>query len=117
MEKRRVTVLIGGKPYSFYSDDPDEYISALEKRTNDALRQAGRLSGLWDASGAVLAVILQTDRLMRTEQEGPKATEKQEEPPKRTEAKGARKSGPKAAEEDRGQISVWDLIGEKRQEK
>ena len=99
MEKRRVTVSIGGLPCSFYTDDTDEYISALEQRTNEALRQAAGVSGSSAYRNAVLAVLSLTDQLMRTEQKG------------ETEHKGNRKSIPKAAvKKEKGQVSVWDLL-------
>ena len=92
MEKRRVTISIGGQPCSFYSDDSDEYISALERKTNAVMRQAARYSGSSSCSNAVIAVLLLTDKLLRTEPKAP------------------RKPVPKAAEEDKGQMSVWDLL-------
>ena len=99
MEKRRVTVSVGGLPCSFYSDDPDEYISILEQRTNEALRQTAGFSGSSGYRNAVLTVLSLTDQIMRTEQKG------------KTEPKGNRKSTPKTAgKEDRGQVSVWDLL-------
>ena len=110
MEKRRITVSIEGRPYRFDSDDSDEYIAALEKRTSDALKQAKRLSGSSDDSGAVLAVILLTDQLMRAEQQAFQSQERQASSPKQTEPKVNRKNGSRSPEKDKDQISVWDLL-------
>ena len=88
MEKRRVTITIGGQPCSFYSDDPDGYLADLEKRVNAVMKQTA-----WHA---VPAVILLADQLMRSEQKGSR--------------KQAGKPQPKAEGEDRGQVSVWELL-------
>ena len=95
MEKRRVTVSIGGQSYSFYSDDPDEYISALEQRTNAVMRETARFSGPSTYTNAVLSVLFLTDKMLRREQKGTKET---------------KKPAPKKEENEKGQISVWDLL-------
>lgn len=95
MEKRKVTVSIGGQVCSFYSDDPDEYLAALEQRANAVMKQTAGFSGSSACTNAILAVLLLTDRILRAEQ------------------KGHRKSSPKAAEEDAGQVSIWDLIDDR----
>ena len=87
MEKRKVTVSIGGQVCSFYSDDPDEYLAALEQRANAVMKQTSRFSGSSACTNAILAVLLLTDRILRAEQ--------------------------KAAEEDAGQVSIWDLIDDR----
>ena len=110
MEIRKTTVSIGGKPYRFISDDSDEYIAALETRANDALERAKRLSGSSDDSGGVLAVILLTDRLMRAEQRALQAQNPQNESSKRPDPKANRKNPSKPPENDKRQISVWDLL-------
>ena len=98
MDKRRVTISIGGQPCSFYSDDPDDYIAALEQRTNAVLKEtAGFSTSAYN--NAVLSVISLTDQMLRTEQQGSR--------------KSASKSAPKSAEKDKiekGQLSVWDLL-------
>ena len=70
MERRKTAVLIGGKIYSFYTDDPEEYIETLEQRANEALREGERAAG-GSSGGAVLAIISLTDRLMRMEEKSP----------------------------------------------
>ena len=107
MEKRKVTVSIGGQPCSFYSDDSEEYISALENRVNAAMKQTARFSGASGRTNAILAELLLADQLLRTEQL------LRAEQLLRTEQKGSRKPAPKAEEKNSGQVSVWDLIGDR----
>ncbi len=103
MDKRRVTIWIGGQPCSFYSDDPDGHISALEKEVNAAMKQA--------AGNAVHAAVYLADRMLRTKQaEKPPKPEQPEKPQK---AERAGKPGKKDAVEN-GQITVWDLIDGRR---
>ena len=115
MEKRRVTVSIGGQSFSFYSDDSDDYIAALEKKANAAMRETAGFSGLSAYNNAVLAVLLLSDRLLRAEQERQPAPEPKgveaEEPPKGEQK--ARKTAPKAVRKEDGQVSMWDLLGSK----
>lgn len=110
MEKRLVTVMIGGQRCSFYSDDSDEYISALEQRANEVMRQTARFSL---RANAVLSVISLTDALMREE----KKTEETEEGMKantgtepKAENKRSRKGTANASAENKNQISVWELL-------
>ena len=106
MEKRKVTVSIGGKPCTFYSDDSDEYIAALEKRANEVMKQT-KFAGSSTCTNAILSVLCLTDQLLRTERaEKPGKTEK----PQRAEQKAGKKNNPKVAAEDKGQVSVWDLM-------
>lgn len=113
MEKRRVTITVGGQPYSFASDDPDEYIRTLEKRTNAALKETAEFAPSAYA-GAILAVISQTDRLLRAEEAGgTEKAEKQGKPQKAEPSEGqprketARK---KASAQEKGQVSMWELL-------
>ncbi len=115
MEKRRVTITVGGQPYSFVSDDSDEYIRTLEQRTNAALKQtAGFAPSVY--AGAILSVISQTDRLLREEKSA--QTRKTEEPEKPQKAEPAEKQPrkepgkKKASTQEKGQVSVWDLLEE-----
>ena len=105
MEKRRVTVSIGGQYYSFYSDDSDEYISLLEQRVNAAMKQTAGFSG----ENAVLAVIYLTDQLLRTEA---MSRDSDKQPAAEPGRKNAAKAAAKAAKNDAGQISVWELLGD-----
>lgn len=112
LEKRKVIVLIGGQPCSFYSDDPDEYISALAQRANAAMRQTAKFSGTSPYTNAVLSVLFLADQLLRREQAEAEGRDRPEqaEKPTRAEQKGGRKPHSKAAAEDAGQVSVWDLL-------
>ncbi len=101
MNKRRVTVTIQGRPYTFYSDDTDEYIAELQRRANEALRETRELSG---RSSPVLTVLLLTDQLMRMETTKP-------EQPKMGKKEPGQKKEPKA-KPGNGQVSMWDLIEE-----
>ena len=89
MEKRRVTILVDGQPYSFYSDDSEEYLTSYY-------------------TNAVLSVLVLTDELLRMEQKNRETASEQ----KAAEARQmpGRKAPGKGAAEDRGQISVWDLL-------
>ncbi len=104
MEKRKVTVLVGGQFCSFYSDDSDEYISSLEKRANEVISRTARLSGMSSHTSAVLSVIYLTDALMREDQK------KTNNSDKRTEILKIRKNTAQVSAEDQGQVSVWDLL-------
>ena len=104
MEKRKVTVRIGGQRCSFLSDDPDEYISVLEKRANEVMQETAAFSGLSVQTNALLSVLFQTDRLLRMEASA--GREKKPAP-----GPAARKPQPKSTGKE--QISVWDLLEEK----
>ena len=101
MEKRRVTIRVGERPCRFYSDDPDEYISALEDRANEAMRQTG--------GNAVHAVIFLTDQLLRTEQGKEPEQREHAGKPREIPAK-VKKPQKQAVKKDGGQVSVWDLL-------
>ena len=112
MEKRKVTVTIGGKPCSFYSDDSDEYISALENRANAVMKETARFSGSSVCTNAVLSVLFLTDKLLRMEQAEKADKPEQAEKPPRTEQKISKKNNTKTTSEDKGQVSVWDLLND-----
>ena len=102
MEKRKVIVTIGGQRCSIYSDDPDEYISALEEKANTVVE---RFSGM-----NARTILFLTDALMRAE----KAETPAEEPEERkaeadAEPKRARKNASKVSPEN-NQVSMWDLM-------
>ncbi|MBO7662926.1 MAG: hypothetical protein J6U01_06105 [Clostridia bacterium] len=106
MEKRKVTVLIGGQLCSFYSDDSDEYLLALEQRANAVMRQTAMFSGSSAYTNAILSVLSQTDALMRLEQRKAAAEKPASPAPRKAPAK-------EESPENRKQISVWDLLSEK----
>ncbi|MBQ6399956.1 MAG: cell division protein ZapA [Clostridia bacterium] len=68
MQKRRVTISIGGVPCAFYSDDSAEYLGTLAQRANAAMRETAGFSGRSAYRNAVLSVLSVTDELLRTEQ-------------------------------------------------
>ena len=108
LEKRSVTIQIGGQPCRFFSDDSEEYLSALEERANAVMRETARFSGPSNRANAILAVLSLTDTLLRTEQ---KAAETASEPEK-TEGRRppARKTPERNTATEKGQLSVWDLL-------
>ena len=114
MEKRKVTVWVGGQPCRFYSDDTEEYLSTLAERANAVLRKTARDSGTSGNTNAVLSVLALTDALLRMEQRMQEiAAEKKEvsiREPAEAKRQIPRKTSSKAAEEDPGQVSVWDLL-------
>ena len=92
MDKRRVTVTIGGRTCIFYSDDEDVYIAELARRANATMKQ---FSGNY-----YHAVLYLTDALIRAEKptEGPPAQSK--------------KNVGKKPPEGSGQVSVWEILKE-----
>jgi len=112
LEKRKVTVSVGGQSCSFYSDDSDEYIAELEKRANEAMNQTATFSRFSAYTNAVLTVLSLTDQLLRAEQTDQQG---QTNKPPRAEQKAARKNNPKTAAKDEAQVSVWDLLDEAAQ--
>ncbi len=105
MEKRKVTIAIDGRPYSFYSDDSYEYIAALEQRANAAVKKT--------AGNTVHTVIFLTDQLMRTEalsQTSPLQSITEQDQPRNPEQQ--RRKSAKPVEKDDGQLSVWELLDE-----
>ena len=110
LEKRSVTISIGGKLYRFLSDDSEEYILALERRVNEAMKQTAPFSGMSSHTNAVLTALLLADELLRTERNAAAAS--MPRPPEvrnRQPAAVSRKNTVKAAGQDNGQISIWDL--------
>ncbi len=104
MEKRKVTVMIGGQSCSFYSDDPDEYITALAQRANAVMRDTSRFSEGSSYANAILSVVSLTDALMRAEREAVE-TAKERQP----EAKRSKRNPEKASSGDIDQVSIWDI--------
>ena len=108
MEKRRVWISVGGQPFGLVSDDTEEYLSALEHRANEVMRETARFSGS-SYTNAVYSVLSLTDELMRAEQRAQQAASGPKTP-KAGPRKMAEKAAEKTAEKERGQISVWDLL-------
>ena len=101
MEKRKVTVTIGGQRCSFYSDDPDEYIAALAEKANTVVEQFSGMNAK--------AILFLADALMRAE----KAEKPAEEAGGlKAEAKAEPKRAGKGTKvpADKNQVSVWDLM-------
>ena len=102
MEKREVTVSVGGQRCSFYSDDPDEYIAALAEKANKVVEQFSGINAK--------AILYLTDALMRAEKKKTPAEEPAEQKPEaKAEPKRVRKNVPKALPEN-NQVSMWDLV-------
>ena len=102
MEKRKVTVTIGGQRCCIYSDDSDEYIAALTERANTVV---DRFSGM-----NAKAILFLTDALMRAEQaEKPAEEPAGPEDEAKAEPVRARKNASKAPK-DKNQVSMWDLM-------
>ena len=105
LEKRRVTLLIGGQRCSLYSDDSNEYLALLEQRANEALLRTARFSGPEAYTNAVYSLLSLTDELLRAEQRLQEGTEEQKAAESRS-----RKNAAKTAGVEKGQVSVWDLL-------
>ncbi len=114
MEKRKVTIWVDGQSCSFYSDDSEEYLSALAEKANAVMRKTARDSGASGKTNAVFSVLALTDMLLRTEQRmrAMEMEKKETADQKPAEAKRPlpRKTAAKAMEGDPGQVSVWDLL-------
>ena len=96
--------MVDGQICSFYSDDSDAYIAALEKRANEVMKQTAKYSGASSHTNAVLSVIFLTDSLMREE------NEKTENAAGPAESRKNRKNTASSTAEDKGQVSVWELL-------
>ena len=117
MEKRKVTIAIGGRVCSLYTDDPEEYISALEERANAVMKETAKFSGSSSYANAVFAVLSLTDQLLRMEQRENKqsmeeADRRQTGTPPKPGPKESRKTNKTPSGSDSGQVSVWDLLDE-----
>ena len=108
MEKRKVTISIDGQPCVLFSDDSEEYLSALERRANAVMKQTAAFSGSSSYTNAIRSVLILTDELLRTEQKYLKLSTER----KATENRSIhdRKNPSKDAAKDQGQISVWDIL-------
>lgn len=111
LEKRKVTIRIDNRPYTFYSNDPDEYIADLERRANLIMKETGPYAGPSSYSNAMLSVISLTDELLRKEAEAP-AGAAEGAPPRKTPGKKKKAAADRA---DDGQISVWDVLQEQQE--
>ncbi len=105
MERRKVTILIGGQPIILYSDDPDEYLSALEQRANEVMRETSRFAGSSPYTNAMYTVLSLTDELLRAEQKT-----RNPSPTPKMMRNSPGKNPEKTSEKDQGQISVWELL-------
>lgn len=102
MEKRKVTVTVGGQRCSFYSDDSDEYIAALAEKANKVVE---RFSGM-----NAKAILFLADALMRAEKSETPAEEPAElKSEAKTEPVRARKNASKGSGNN-NQVSMWDLM-------
>ena len=113
MDKRRVTIYIGHRPYTFYSTDSDEYLRRLEEKANQVLSNTASITHAGPQASAVLSVVSLADELLRQEmavqtaaREEPQATPKAETkkaPQKREKSKKAAPSG------SDNQLTIWDI--------
>ena len=108
MEKRKVTILIDGQPCVLFSDDSEEYLSALEQKANAVMKRTAEFSGSSSYTNAILSVLVLTDELLRTEQKFLEASTER----KATENRSIhdRKNPAKDTVKDQGQSSVWDIL-------
>ena len=111
MEKRKVTIRIDGQAYSLYSDDSDDYLSALEQRADAVMKETAGLTGAVGYKNAVLSVLNLTDELMRAEEKIRMLGKGQQRVPENRSSAAPKRAAPEASK-DREQVSVWDLLGE-----
>ena len=109
MALRKVTITVGGRPCTFLSDDPEEYVSALEQKANAVMRKTGSFSGS-SYSNAILSVVSLTDELLQTEKKIQELSEEANPEPAEKKQAGVRKKSPPKLRESDGQVSVWDVL-------
>ena len=113
LDKRRVTIYIGHRPYTFYSTDSDEYLRRLEEKANQVLSTTASITHAGPQASAVLSVVSLADELLRQEiaaqakvQEAPQANaqaETKKAPPKREQKKKTNRS------DNENQLTIWDI--------
>lgn len=102
MEKRRVTIYIAHRPYSFYSTDTDEYIHELEEKANQVLRETASATHSSIQASAVLTVVSLADEILRKEKEAIA------NPENKTPRRHVRPRGTEGSP-DHSQMTIWDL--------
>ena len=113
LEKRRVTISIGGQAFGLYSDDSDAYIDTLEQRANAVLKRTAGSGEVLSLTNAMLSVIALTDELLRTERKNQQPTgERKAAGSSPSVRRDPAKDSTQTPEKDRRQISVWDLLGD-----
>ena len=69
MEKRKVTIHVGGKAYTLMSTDSDEYMQRMENLADRTLRETSAATHQSIQASAVLAVISLADEVIKSQDE------------------------------------------------
>ena len=68
-EKQKLTLSIGGRPYTVVSADPPEYLHRVAEYADRKLREARTASSLPNGQADVLALLSLSDELMKAQDE------------------------------------------------
>ena len=69
MEKRKMTVLVAGKPYTLVSADPTEYVKRVASFVDRRLSETAAATNLPSGQTAVLACFNLAEELMKAQDE------------------------------------------------
>lgn len=94
MERRKMTVTVGGKPYTLVSTDPPEYVRRVAEFVDRKLNETLSVTKLPSAQAAVLTCFNLAEDLMKAQDENRLL---------RLRAEQAGRAGEKAEEDSAGQ--------------
>ena len=69
MEKKKMTVLVAGKPYTLVSSDPPEYVKRVAAFVDRKLSETALATNLPSAQAAVLTCFNLAEELMKSQDE------------------------------------------------
>ncbi len=69
MDKRKVTIHVGGKAYTLMSTDTDEYMQRMEALADRTLREISAATHQSVQASAILAVISLADEVIKSQDE------------------------------------------------
>ena len=69
MEKRKMTVLVAGKPYTLVSADPTEYVKRVASFVDRRLSETAAATNLPSGQAAVLTCFNLAEELMKSQDE------------------------------------------------
>ena len=69
MEKKRITVRVGGKPYTLVSSDPQEHVMRVAEYVDRKLNEVSAVTNLPSAQAAVLTCFQLAEDLLKAQDE------------------------------------------------
>ena len=69
MEKQKITVTVGGKPYTLVSADPPEYVKRVADYVDRTLSETAAVTNLPSGQAAVLTCFRIAEELMKAQDE------------------------------------------------